>query len=75
MENLNRKLKLLETDLDTAEDKAADANDKFKEKEAQAEDLERENKQFKRRIDMLEGNACELRMLCCQCGGVASESA
>lgn len=52
---LNRKLKLLETDLDTAEDKAADQTDKVKELETQNEELLRENKQLQRRVDVLEG--------------------
>ena len=52
---LNRKLKLLEADLDTAEDKAADQTDKVKELEAQNEELLRENKQLQRRVDVLEG--------------------
>ena len=40
----NLKLKLLEADLDTAEDKAADHGDKCMELEAQNEELIRENK-------------------------------
>lgn len=61
VEALARKLKLLESDLDTAEDKAADQTDKLKELEAQNEELLRENKQLQRRVDVLEGmSACDL---------------
>ena len=52
---LNRKLKLLEADLDTAEDKAADQTDKVKELETQNEELLRENKQLQRKVELLEG--------------------
>ena len=52
---LNRKLKLLEADLDTAEDKAADQTDKVKDLETQNEELLRENKQLQRKVDVLEG--------------------
>ena len=55
VENLQRKLKLLESDLDTAEDKAADNSEKLKEFEAQNEELTRENKQLHHKIDVLEG--------------------
>lgn len=50
-----RKLKLLENDLDTAEDKYADSNAKVKDYEAQVEELSRENKQLNHRINTLEG--------------------
>lgn len=50
-----RKLKLLENDLDTAEDKYADSNAKVKDYETQVEELSRENKQLTHRINTLEG--------------------
>lgn len=50
-----RKLTMLEKDLDTAEDRSADTNAKNKDLETQVEELQRENKQLKHRIDLLEG--------------------
>ncbi len=50
-----RKIKLLETDLDAAEDTAADYQAKSKEYEQLAEDAERENQRLKRDINQLEG--------------------
>ena len=55
MDALHRKLKLLESDLDTAEDKAADQTEKVKELETQNEELLRENKQLQRKVEVLEG--------------------
>lgn len=55
VQNLMRKLKLLENDLDQAEDKAAEATSKLKDLETQYEEAEREKKQMQRRIDVLEG--------------------
>lgn len=60
-----RKLKLLENDLDTSEDKAADANSKVKESEAQNEELTRENKQLYHRISVLEGMLCIMCVYVC----------
>ena len=50
-----RKLKLLENDLDQAEDKNADGDSKMKDMEAQMEELTRENKQYQHRVNVLEG--------------------
>ncbi len=50
-----RKIKLLETDLDAAEDTSADYQAKSKEFEQRAEDAERENQRLKREINQLEG--------------------
>lgn len=55
MQNLLRKLKLLENDLDTAEDKSSDATSKSKDLESQVEELTRENRQLNHRIGVLEG--------------------
>lgn len=55
IQNLNRKMKLLENDLDAAEDKGTDANAKCKDNEVQIEELTRENKQLQHRISVLEG--------------------
>lgn len=55
VQNLLRKLKLMENDLDTAEDKFMDTNAKFKDRETQVEELTRENKQLDHRISVLEG--------------------
>lgn len=55
IQNLQRKLKLMEGDLDSAEDKCADASTKLKDMEAQVEELTRENKQQTHRIQVLEG--------------------
>ena len=55
MQNLMRKLKLLETDLDQAEDQKADSDSKAKDLEAQVEELTRENKQLQNRVNVLEG--------------------
>lgn len=55
MHNLSRKVKLLENDLDTAEDKANDAVSKSKDLESQLEETTRENKQLTHRIQVLEG--------------------
>ena len=59
VQSLQRKLKLLENDLEMAEEKAADSTDKLKESETQAEELTRENKQLNHRIDVLEGKGTE----------------
>ena len=50
-----RKIKLLDEDLDTSEDKAQEALRKFQDTEAQLEESQRENKQLQHRIDTLEG--------------------
>ena len=55
VQNLMRKLKLLENDLDQAEDKAADSTSKLRELETLHEESERENKQLNRKIELLEG--------------------
>ena len=48
-------MKLLENDLDSAEDKQADFSSKCNNQEAQIEELTRENKQLNNRIAILEG--------------------
>ena len=55
VQNLMRKLKLMENDLDTSEDKCADQGEKLKDYEIQMEELTRENKQLNHRINVLEG--------------------
>ena len=55
VESLNRKLKLLEADLDMAEDKAADQGEKVKHLEDENEGLTRENKQLQHKVQTLEG--------------------
>ena len=57
MESLLRKMKLLEEDLDNAEDRVADTGTKLKEQEALNDDLIRENKQLHHRVDTLEGQS------------------
>ena len=52
-----RKLKLLETDLDQAEDQKADSDGKAKDLEAQVEELTRENKTLQNRVNTLEGKS------------------
>ena len=54
MQNLTRKLKLLEADLEQSEDKATDSEKKFRVAEAQVEELQREKKQMENQIGMLE---------------------
>lgn len=61
MQNLTRKMKLLETDLDSAEDRVADISDKNKELEAEVEELQRENKTLQRRVDTLEGECLRFK--------------
>ena len=46
---------MLETDLDTAEDRYSDANDRAKQLEGEVEDLDRQNKQYAHKLDVLEG--------------------
>ena len=46
---------LLEGDLDTAEDKIADLQEKVKSSETERDDLQRENGKLKRDLEMLEG--------------------
>lgn len=55
MENLRRKMKLMESDLDSAEDKGADHLSKSKGFEEQVEELTRDNRQLNHRIGVLEG--------------------
>lgn len=55
VQNLMRKLKLLENDLDQAEDQKADSDSKAKDLEVQNEELIRENKQLQNRVNVLEG--------------------
>ena len=50
-----RKMKLMEEDLDTSEDKALEATAKLRETEALLEDTQRECKQLHHTIDKLEG--------------------
>ncbi len=50
-------MKLLELDLDQAEDKQAQVNVEKKHLEAHEEELIRENKQFQHRINVLEGKS------------------
>lgn len=52
-----RKLKLLEHDLDTAEDKVAETTAEKKDLEVREEELTRENKQLQHRINTLEGKS------------------
>ena len=54
MSSLQNKVRLLEEDLDQAEDRASESSTKLKEAEAHVEDLERTNKQLQRQIDTLE---------------------
>ena len=55
VESLLRKLKLLEEDLDNAEDRVAVATKKLQEQEGLNDELIRENKQLHHRVDTLEG--------------------
>ena len=48
-------MKLLEGDLDAAEDKTADLQEKLHTTEQERDDLQRENAKMKRDIDTLEG--------------------
>ena len=48
-------MKILESDLDNAEEKVANTLAKYNASEAHAEELERENKQFQHQIKVLEG--------------------
>lgn len=48
-------MKLLEEDLDNAEDRVADTSKKLQEQEGLNDELVRENKQLHRRVDILEG--------------------
>ena len=68
---LNRKLKLLEADLDTAEDKAADSGDRCKDLEDKNEELERENKQLQHRIQRLEGEIVLACVCVCVCDSLS----
>ena len=52
-----RKMKLMEEDLDTSEDKAQDATAKLRDTEGALEEAQRENKQLLHRIDRLEGES------------------
>ena len=54
----------MESDLDTAEDKAADQTEKVKDLETQNEELIRENKQLQRKVDVLEGKTSLSCSLC-----------
>ena len=54
VQNLTRKLKLLETDLEQSEDKAQDSDKKLRVAEAQVEELQREKKQLENQIGILE---------------------
>ena len=50
-----RRLKLLEQDLDAAEDMATESQKKVKDLETENDDLKRENGKLKREIQELEG--------------------
>ena len=52
--SLQNKVRLLEEDLDQAEDRASDSSSKLKEAETHVDDLDRSNKQLQRQIDSLE---------------------
>ena len=54
MSSLQNKVRLLEEDLDQAEDRASDSSSKLKEAETHVDDLDRSNKQLQRQIDSLE---------------------
>ena len=60
---MQRKIKLLENDLDQAEDRCADLNASLKEKEADNESLTRENKQLEHKVQTLEGKWLVLTVL------------
>ncbi len=53
---LTRKIKLLEEDLENAEDSATTANEQNKVLENEVEELKRENTKFRKEIETLEGN-------------------
>jgi len=53
--NLKRKLKLLEDDLENAEDQAHSHSTKSSQYESELEEAKRENAQLKRTVDQLEG--------------------
>ena len=55
MQAKERKIKLLENDLDAAEDSSAEYQAKWKDVEQRVEDTERENQKLKREINQLEG--------------------
>ena len=55
MRNISQKLKLLERDLDTAEDQLGILADKKDSLEAQFEDLTRENKNLTQKLRLLDG--------------------
>ena len=54
MDSLNRKIKLMEEDLEKIEDRYEDTNEKLKTSEALREELQRENKQLTNEITDLE---------------------
>ena len=49
------KLKLLESDLDQAEDRASDSTMKLKEAETKVDELERENRGLRKELERMEG--------------------
>ena len=63
VQNLTRKLKLLETDLEQSEDKAQDSDKKLRVAEAQVEELQREKRQLENQIGILESEFC-VTLLC-----------
>lgn len=67
VQNLTRKLKLLETDLEQSEDKAQDSDKKLRVAEAQVEELQREKKQLENQIGILESELSHTTLLPCMC--------
>ena len=51
------KMKLLESDLDLAEERATDSTAKLKDAETRVEELERENKGLRKEIERIEGHS------------------
>lgn len=59
VQNLLRKLKMVEGDLDQAEDKQAESDAKVKDLETQVEELTRERQQLQHRVNILEGKSTD----------------
>lgn len=69
VQNLTRKLKLLETDLEQSEDKAQDSDKKLRVAEGQVEELQREKRQLENQIGILESESSQHCYLCQICMG------